>query len=644
MSGILGIWNFDGRPVDPSELGKLSESLAHRGPDGNGLYIRGEFGLACRLSRIMPESAVEVQPLVDPSGIAVVFDGRLDNRDELIEAICKIEPLSRAAPDPALVLGAYHLHGADFAAHLAGDFTAAIVDPDRRQLLLARDAIGLRPLYYYRTPDLFLFASEIKTLLAHPKVVTGPADDVLADYIFNYLVTADDRGVTFFKNIFSVLPAHLAIVSGNNVVTRRYWDFTPASSAHRPSLADCVDGFRHFFTQSVRRRLRSATPVAVSVSGGLDSSAIFCVGETLRRDDPTRYPALLGASYSADDGSPVDEERFLREIENHYGVSIERFDHLRTGIMHRSREAIWHIEAPMLDVQWSAHSTFLEEIRARGTRVLLTGHWGDQFLFDDAYVVELCRRGAWLTAWQHVHEYGGWLGVADQNFYRRRLLRGLWRNALPDAVVPALRRLRRRLRQAPNPQSWYAEPFRQRAESRTAARGPGGFTAHGRSLYQMARSRYHVLCMEWNNKVGLMHGLDMAFPFLDRDLIAFLMSIPGELQAWSGIPKVILREALRGVLPDAIAQRRGKADFTDAGNSGMADDFDDISACLRAGSTTRMGYVKPDRIAGQIAEMRSRVMGDTCDVSRPLADLLALELWLQVFMAPAPQESPQPPG
>jgi asparagine synthase (glutamine-hydrolysing) len=425
------------------------------------------------------------------------------------------------------------------------------------------------------------------------------------------------------------------VVTANTIVTRRYWDFEPRRRGRRTSFRDCADGFRHYFDQSIKRRLRSAGPVAVSVSGGLDSSAIFCAGETIRRADSTRYPALVGTSYVARAGSPADENAFLLEIENKYRLNIQRFDDLRSGGMHRSTEAIWHAEAPLFDMQWSGLSAFLTGIRERGARVLLAGHWGDQFLFDDAYLFDLFRRGAWITAWTHAHRYPGWLDVPDSTYFSRRFATRLIRNLLPDAIVPALRRLRRRLPQHRNLLPWYTESFRERAEGRRVRPpAPAGFSAHGRSLYREARSRYHVLCMEWHNKVGAMHDVDMAFPYLDRDLIAFLMEMPGELQSFDGIPKAILREGLRGVLPDAIAQRRSKADATDLGNEELATHYDELTACLHGGLTGLMGYVRRDAVAGQLARMRPRAGDETAEASRSICDLVALELWLRLFFEP----------
>src|SRR5579859_3905078 len=145
MSGIVGLWNRDGRPVEADVLARMSATLAHRGPDGEGHRLIGDVGLACRHLRVTPEETGEIQPLVGASGTALVMDGRLDNRDELASAL----HAPRTASDAALALDAYGRWSEEFAAHLVGDFAIAVFDVERHRLVLARDAIGIRPLYYH---------------------------------------------------------------------------------------------------------------------------------------------------------------------------------------------------------------------------------------------------------------------------------------------------------------------------------------------------------------------------------------------------------------------------------------------------------------------------------------------------------------
>jgi len=633
MSGILGLWNRDGRPVHSSEVRRLSATLSHRGHDGEGVETQRTVGFASRLSRISLESAHETQPLMDPSGVVLVFDGRLDNREDLLSVLRTTAALSVESSDPALVLSAYRAFGDNFPAHLDGDFALGLYDPNQSKLLLARDPVGVRPIYYYASRDLFVFASEIKTLLAHPGIVTQPNDDVVADLLFTRLAAEDTRGLTCFQNIFSVLPAHLTIASPEGIVTKRYWDFDRSRQVRLRSFDEYAEAFRHHFERAVRRRLRCAGPVAISVSGGLDSSAVFCVGETLRRSAPGIRSPLIGVSYTFPDGSPSDEKHFLVEIERAYDVEITRMDNLPTGIIDGCREAIWHAEAPFLDAQWSRTHAYLTAVRGLGAKVLLTGHWGDQFLFDDAYLVDLCRRGQWLQAWQHINAFGEWVDI-PVHWFRRRLFAALLKRHVPGVIVERLREIRNRWRPTGDVLQCYTEGFRERAAPRVPRLAVLPGRAHAQSLYDHVRSRYHVLCMEWNNKVGAMHGLDMAFPFLDRDLIAFLMAIPGEALSRNGVHKGLLRDALQGVLPPSIASRTSKADFTGDVNEGVVRHYDWLARCLHTGGmATGLGYVKPDPLP---AGSRPPITGDpmSSELSWALGDLLSLELWLQGFFGP----------
>ena len=194
MSGIVGVWNLDGRPLDEALLSRMSGSLGHRGPDGESRQVAGSIGVGHQHSWVTPEEAGEIQPLVGPAGVMLAVDGRLDNRDELLPAL----GLPKTASDAACLLTAHGVWGERFAERLNGDFAVAVFDPARQQLLLARDSIGIRPLYYYRDERLFAFASEIKALLAHPDVPTRADDEGLADYMLLGARPLDRQDITCF--------------------------------------------------------------------------------------------------------------------------------------------------------------------------------------------------------------------------------------------------------------------------------------------------------------------------------------------------------------------------------------------------------------------------------------------------------------
>jgi asparagine synthase (glutamine-hydrolysing) len=639
VSGIAGFWNRDGGPVDTRLLERMGAALAHRGPDAEGTAVNGSVGMVCRLARIVPESATEIQPVCDAAGAILVFDGRLDNREVLIEALQGDGPVSSDAPDSTLVLAAFRRYDEALPVHLLGDFALALFDPARQRLLLATDAIGLRPLHYHVGARSFVFASEIKAILADPDVPAVADEDVVADLLLNGLVAEDTQGMTCFRGILSVLPAHMVVVTRHGVTSRRYWDFDPGHQIRFRRFEDYVSAFGDHFRRAVQRRLRSVASVGVSVSGGVDSSSVYCQALMLQRSQSGLAP-LIAATCTFPSGSPSDEQRFIETIEQQHGVRIARAD-LPGGITRRSYEGVWHVEAPALDPQWNRTSGFMSFVRNMGVRVLLTGHWGDQVLFDSAYLVELCRRGHWLTAWSQARGLSTWVGASDPTYFQRELLRSLARATIPGALVPGLRWLRRAFMAKP-PIGSYSESFVRRARL-AERRRPAWSTRFGpraRSVYAQVRSRYHVHCMEWNGKAAAMHGLEMAFPFLDRDLLTFQLATPSDIHERNGVPKVLLREAMSGIVPQSIAWRASKTDFTEVSNAGVARDYGRILESVGEGScAARAGYlaVGTDRVA---ASQRPPVSGESAAISRGLVDLFSLELWLQAYFQRTNQTQP----
>jgi asparagine synthase (glutamine-hydrolysing) len=225
VSGIVGIWNLDGSPVDRELLKACAGAIDHRGPDGRDSWIEGPAGMIFQHLRVTPESLDETQPLVGESGPVVVFDGRLDDREELLAGLPKTAGLNSGSADAALVLAAYEAFGERFVDRLAGDFALALFDPRSPHLLLARDSLGVRPLYYHRTRRRIVFASEIKPILA-AGAPARPNDDFLAQFILREFV-GDEPGATFFDGIPAVPPSHVIRVDPRKAAVRMYWDFDP---------------------------------------------------------------------------------------------------------------------------------------------------------------------------------------------------------------------------------------------------------------------------------------------------------------------------------------------------------------------------------------------------------------------------------
>jgi len=639
MSGIAGIWNLDGRPVERALLARLSATLAHRGPDGERLWVEREFGLASQQSRVTPESFGEIQPLVSPSGTGVVFDGRLDNRAELLEQLPKESRLSTSSPDCALVLAACEASGEDFPKKLKGDFALAVFDSKQRKLILARDGLGARPLYYCRIKETVLFASEIKALLAHPEMKSQPNDDVLAAYLLFRLGARfqDRRGLTLFADVLTVLPAHLVVITPQGMVSRQYWDFDPARKTRFRSFAEYVEGFRYHFDRAVERRLRSAHPVGIMVSGGLDSSSILCLAETMRKRTPHRVPLLFAFHFTPLDGGPGDEGAYIETIERDYGIQIERIGLAGyRNLIDNCREVTRHAEMPFLDVDWNTYDSLRRAAQARGVRVLIGGQWADQFLWNEGYLVDLFYKGAWGQVISHLRSLPKWQTDGDVTEFWRRFLHDLLLYSLPDGLVPWLRKFRPGLQKYRMDRPWFQEAFRQRARRFDAQRSPiplGKFrSVHARSLYHYARSRHYSVEMETDNKINAMYGIESAFPFWDRDLIQFLMEIPGEMMTYRGVPKIFLRKGMEGILPPENAKRTWKGDWTQIVNEAMMELYPEVLNHMKTHQRAiARKYLDPTRLMVELQKLRPQIVGADCSVSWRIADLVGLELWLETF-------------
>ena len=631
MAGIFGVCHFDDRPIDRDSIARMSAAIAHEGRDGEGMVIEGATAIGCRLLYETSDSAARQQPVRCSSGTRLVFDGRLDNRQELINTLRDRCEVSAATSDAQLAAASYEIAGADFARHLLGDFAVAIFDARARWVVLATDGMGVRPLYYRRTPTTVAFASVIKSLLADPDYHAHPNNQLLAELMLRrtHRRIADDS--TLFAGVSQVPPGHFAIVTAGGVRLHRYWDLDRRRrSGSALSFDDFADAFLHHFERAVIRRLRSAHPVAVAVSGGLDSSAIFCTAAN-RAAAP-----LIGLTYTPRDGTDADESTYVAAVEAASGRSIHEVGTPLEGLLFQSSDIVRCVEAPMMDPQWFRGHRLMNAVTQVGARTLLTGHWGDQLLFDQAYLVDLLRSGAWRTVNAHLNEYLRWFPDARGNEFRTQFASDVLEYALPRWVRRAVRAASRSW-SPPRPwDDWYAESFRREARPDVFPHAEGA-TALAGALYREVRSQYHHLCLEWNAKVGARYGFEPAFPFLDRDLVEFLVSVPGTVLARNGVPKALFRESLGGVVPETILRRRAKADFTAGANRATKQDFAAVMRMLGPDAlVVQLDYVDPGKLKkGLDAAHRALDHPATNVVSRRITGVAALEIWLRQFIGHA---------
>jgi hypothetical protein len=257
----------------------------------------------------------------------------------------------------------------------------------------------------------------------------------------------------------------------------------------------------------------------------------------------------------AGESAPDEASQFLTLLESTRGLSVDRIEIGAIGSDRDLERAAWHSECPRIDDAWCAQRRMLEQAAARGARVVLTGHWSDQFLFVTGYLSDLCKRFAWQEVRTHLDEYTRWFVDADPAYFRTRFRRELALNLTSHRARGWLGPLIKRwARQEQGPT---ASPALAARANRARVRLPRPFcrTAHARDIYQAARGLSHRLQFEADEKLAASEGVDCLTPFLDRDLIAFLMSIPGQIQNRDGVPRALLRDAMRGIVPEPILRR-----------------------------------------------------------------------------------------
>jgi asparagine synthase (glutamine-hydrolysing) len=560
-----------------------------------------------------------------------VFDGRLDNREELSSALRGRAVLDSQSSDADFLAATYEEYGQSFVERITGDFACAVFDPAAKQLLLARDRIGVRPLCFTWVNRTFLFASDAKAMLAWPGVSAAPDEAMMADFVLQF-VALDSRNRTFFRDIRSLPPAHAFTVTPHGGSARRYFEFDTERRTRLQGFPEYVDVFHQLVVTSVRKRLRHTKSVALSVSGGLDSSYIFSIASRLTQDGTAPCPSVFALNYQGAPESSADEESFVRALEQACGTPIERIPQ-RAGFMDFAADEVRHAESPLTEALASQRQAMYRRARQRGAGRLLTGHWGDQVLFESSYLVDLCRAGRWKTVASHAAAWG---------LPRRHLVaqwaRDLATQCLPASWLQAARHVRRRSDGAWRAE-WYTDRFRKllrdRFEAARLPRPPG--SSHAWAIYQQARRAYHVQCLEWNCRVAAMNGLDIAFPYLDCDLVQFLMGIPGEIQSHDGAPRGLMRAAMRGVVPDRIVSRRSKGEFTQLANQSIDLEFAQISELLGPSSrAVQYGYTEGPVVWRLLGEWRRTIQSSqNAIVANRLLELCGIELWLRQFTAPA---------
>jgi asparagine synthase (glutamine-hydrolysing) len=532
--------------------------------------------------------------IVSHAGIVAALTGRLDDGLQVEH-----------------VLGAYRDDGKGGLQHLSGDYAAVVFDPHRGVLLLMRDAVGTQPLYYSVSEDVFAFGSQIKTVLAITGAPARPNHGALAQILVSGEGTP--RGETCYSGVQSVPPGFAVFVTTDSVSLTPHVDLRPIVPTTLRTFEQSSAAFRRALCAGVRRRVACTGNTAVLVSGGVDSAALLCAA--VDHDSKDR---ILAISYGLSDGSSADERRHANAAITKAGVRSVHLDLEPIGFPDQVEKDVWTGESPLVDDVPDTLRRAAAAARADGAHHLLIGTWGDQVLFPfpPAYLLELLRDGNVKGYRQVASTLGEWMSDVPAPQLRRALFGQAVRGLISPRVLDRVRRPHRQTSATFDLLARLAEPRRHAP------------TTHAAALRREITAPASVDAMEGTTKWGWSHGLEAQLPFLDADLLQLLLAIPAKHALHDGVPKALLRDAMKGMVPDAVLQRKDKGDYTDAIRGSLLASRSECLARLEGG--TRL--VRHGVMTKEAAKRTLARLGGSGEIETGfLSSMVGLDAWLKVF-------------
>jgi asparagine synthase (glutamine-hydrolysing) len=622
MCGIAGIATRDaGAGVDPIRLRRMRDTLVHRGPDGTGVLADGRVGLAHTRLAIVDVARGE-QPMPNETGdVWVVFNGEIYNHAELRPGLEARGHQYRSHCDTETIVHLYEEEGEDVVQSLRGMFAFAIWDRPRQRLLLARDRLGIKPLYYTDTGSELLFASEIKALLAAGGVRVAFNEAVLPEFLATRFVSGES---TFFRGIRKLLPGHVLTWSpGAGPTTRAYWQPPRPSSRPAAQGPPAACDLRERLEAAVSSHLMSDVPLGVFLSGGIDSTALAAIAARI-----TREPLQTFAVGFEDRGT--SELPYARLAAAHIGARHREVTLSPEAFFERLPHALWHEDEPIAFPS-SIPLYALAQLARRHVKVVLTGEGADElFLGYNRYRVthwnaRLGRPyGALPEAWRRglrgvVRGVNGRAGrVARRTFLGLEPgLRGMYHENF--AVFPMATQQRLFARRDLLAHDPYATQCGYYDEA------DGDFLDRiGRAEL---RSYLHELLMK-QDQMSMAASIESRVPFLDDRLVEHVVAMPGnvKLPAWQ--TKTLLRAAVRDLVPPAILTRR-KFGFPVPLGDWLRGPFDAVVGEFVVGPRTlARGFFEPAALRRLVAEHAS----GRASHADALWLLMNLEIWQRIFL------------
>jgi asparagine synthase (glutamine-hydrolysing) len=619
MCGIAGIYNFrSGRPVDPKLLRTMGVCLAHRGPDDEGYLQEGAVGLAHKRLTILDTSSRGRQPMLTEDGsVAIIFNGEIYNFLELRAELEAEGHTFQSTSDTEVLLRLWQVYGEDLLPRLNGMFAFAIWDRSRRVLFLARDRLGIKPLYYTLTRDGLVFASEVKALLAVSDRKPEVELDMLDAYMsVGYVPTAR----TLFRGIDKLQPGWCLRLDREGMDVRQYWDLELAPD-EGPGEADWVAEATDLLRDAVRLQLRSDVPLGVFLSGGVDSSAVVALMHEMG------IPDIETFTVAYDFGPAYDETRWARQIAQRFGTRHREVFVTPQEFRDFIPQLVWHMDEPVTESA-AVSLFFVAKLARENVTVVLSGEGSDE-VFGGYPIYKYM---------QELERYRRLPGALRRNLISPalNLLGGKWSKYTRLAEQP--------LRDRYLGVSFYETPQKEelyRPEIRHLFNGHGMPHLLG-DLYDRTEHLDPLLRMmyldvkSWlpddllikADKMTMASSVELRVPFLDHRLVELGGRIPPRYRIKGWTTKYILKKAMETYLPREILHR-GKMGFpTPLAHMFQGEMRGYVTEVLGSEQCLDRGYFRPEVVRRLVGE---HAAGER-DHHRVLWQLLVLEEWHRKFV------------
>lgn len=617
MSVQAGIWNFDGEPIDRKLLADISYSLKPQGPDGESRHVDGSVALLYRPFHTTAESRREKQPYFSHRGFIFTWDGRLDNRDELIGELRS--ELEANPTDVAIVAASFDRWETDCFRRIVGDWAVSLWKPGQRELLFAADYMAIRHIFYYIKKDRILWSTDLGSLV----LLSNDKFHIDDNYIAGYLAHSPDAHLTPYLEIRQVPPGQFVRVRDGRALVERFWRFTPKSRIRYKTNGEYEDHFRYVFRQSVRRRLRSDSPVLAELSGGLDSSSIVCVADDILANEGAETRRLDTLSYYDKSEPGGDDWTYFQKIEAKRGRVGIHIDGSRLGTSPDSLACADFCPLPgALGFGQKIDRERADAVRYGGYRAVLSGIGGDEFtggvpdprghLADLIVQFKFVRLTRQLIAWSLVK--------------RRPWIQLLGQSAI--GVVSAS--LAQYLAKEAKIEPWIRQDFAKR--TRLAIRQLDVDEHFGLWLPTRRSCIAGVLAMANNlakHTASPQAVEETRYPFLDQVLIEFILSIPADQLLRPGERRFLMRRSLAGIVPREILSRRTKQLGVRTPMLILEKHWDQLRSIYQNSLSSRLGYIHEAELLKTIIDTRA---GKSTPLMRVLSTI-SLEYWLRDLAA-----------